>query len=80
MRWCSETDDGQVLTQDLASAVCRVLPEGYELRLCMENGSAWVELCDQYGDGCALPDPADKSLEAQVNDGLVAASKRANEA
>ena len=54
----------------LANGVCRALPEGWELRLCMERGAAWVTLHDPEGERLQLPDAADKCLERQVADAL----------
>ena len=73
MAMAGTTVDGQTLVHSMANAVCRHLPEGYELRLCMENGAAWVDLRNPDGDCVELPDAADKSLEKQVNDALCVA-------
>jgi len=67
------TDDGQMFVLGMANRVCQHLPDGWELRLCMENGSVWVSLIDEDGDEMELPDSADKSLEQQVNDALCVA-------
>ena len=64
------TMDGQMFVLELANHVCRHLPDGWELRLCMEKGAAWVTLHNPDGDTIELPDAADKSLEQQVNDAL----------
>lgn len=29
---------------EICNAVCRGLPEGYTLKLCLEHGAGWVEL------------------------------------
>lgn len=68
-----KTDDGQMFVLALANQVCRHLPEGWQLDLCMERGAAWVQLSNPDGDGVSLPDAADKSLEQQVNDALCVA-------
>ena len=67
------TDDGQMFVLALANRVCQHLPKGWELRLCMESGAAWVSLIDEDGDEIELPDSADKSLAQQVNDALCVA-------
>lgn len=54
----------------LANSVCRALPDGWELRLCMDHGTVWVTLHDPDGEQVQLPDSADKSLERQVADAL----------
>lgn len=64
------TMDGQMFVLALANRVCQHLPDGWELRLCMEKGAAWVTLHNPEGDGIELPDAGDKSLEQQVNDAL----------
>jgi len=56
--------------QSVAEKLCQHLPEGFEARLCMENGSAWVELSDDFGNGLALPESADKTLIQQLNDAI----------
>ena len=56
--------------ETVANHVCRLLPPGWELRLCMENGAAWVTLHNPDGDCIETPDSADKSLEQQVDDAL----------
>jgi hypothetical protein len=67
------TDDGQMFVLAMANRVCQHLPDGWELRLCMDHGAAWVELSDMNGDEWVLPDAADKTLEQQVNDALCVA-------
>lgn len=68
-----EDDDGKMLVLAMANRVCQHLPDGWELRLCMERGAAWVTLHNPDGDCPELPDAADKSLEQQVNDALCVA-------
>lgn len=64
------TMDGQMFVLALSNRVCQHLPDGWELRLCMEKGAAWVTLHNPEGDCIELPDAGDKSLEQQVNDAL----------
>jgi hypothetical protein len=62
---------------DAVNSVCRHLPDGYEIDLCMENGSAWVTLWRIHVEGCGvidLPDSDDKSLIQQLNDALCVAN------
>ena len=68
------TADGQMFVQAMANRVCKHLPEGWQLDLCMERGAAWVQLSNPDGDGVSLPDAADKSLEEQINDAICAAT------
>jgi len=67
----ARTDDGQMMLQAVAEAVCKHLPEGWELNICMEKGAASVELYDPIG---LMPhdfDPCpDLSLEEQINEAL----------
>ncbi len=56
-----------------ANEICRDIPTGYEIRLCMENGAAWVTLHNSDGDLIELPDAADKTLAEQLNDAVHAA-------
>jgi hypothetical protein len=58
---------------DITERVCKNLPDGFEIQLCMENGSAWVALNDQDGRYRPLPDAADKTLIEQLNDALCVA-------
>jgi len=55
---------------DVANRACKNLPDGFEIQLCMENGSAWVSLIDNAGRLRALPDQADKTITEQLNDAL----------
>jgi hypothetical protein len=52
--------------------VCGELPEGYQINLCMENGSAWIE-CITEGNNIELPDSTDKNLQFELNDALITA-------
>lgn len=54
----------------VANAICRDIPDGYELRLCMERGAAWVTLHNEDGDVIELPDAADKTLAEQLAEAL----------
>ena len=53
---------------------CLHIPEGYEIRLCMEEGSAWVELWLPGENKTELPEPADKTLLEQLNDAICVAN------
>jgi hypothetical protein len=64
---------GPIPAHVVANRVCRDLPEGFELRVCMERGAAWVMLTNEYGDGIVLPDSADKSIDEQIEDAMQAA-------
>ena len=57
--------EGATGMQEVANNVCQHLPEGYEIRLCMENGSGWVELWNPDGHGLPLPEYDDTDLAAQ---------------
>lgn len=57
----------------VANEICRDIPDGYELRLCMERGAAWVTLHDEEGDLIGLPDVADKTLAEQLAEALIVA-------
>lgn len=65
---------GRMFLSDMANAVCKHLPEGWEISLAMENGAAWVTLETPAGDYALLPDQADKTLEEQINDALCVAN------
>jgi len=56
----------------VANKVCKELPQGCILSLCMENGAAWVDLAN-CGYHVELPDSADRNLYEQIQDGLDAA-------
>ena len=67
--------DGAALSvQEIANTVAQFLPDGYEIRLCLERGAAHVELWAGCGDiDVLLPDATDKSLYQQINDALCVA-------
>jgi hypothetical protein len=69
------TEDGQMFFRDMFDRVCALLPEGWELRLCMESGFVWVTLHNPMGDSVWLSDAHadEKSIERQVNDAICAA-------
>lgn len=69
----STTMDGQMFVRDLANRVCQYLPDGWELRICMENGAAWVTLRNPDEYDIELPYSSGESLEQQVNDALCVA-------
>ena len=50
----------------VANEICRDIPDGYELRLCMERGAAWVTLHNEEGDLIGLPDTGDKTMAEQM--------------
>ena len=54
------------------------LPEGYVVKLGIENGSAWVELFDELNE-IDLPDSTDRNLQEQLTDALTTALKSAEE-
>lgn len=64
------TADGDLGLLAVANAVCRHCPEGAEVRLCLEHGSAWVELYDARGNRVALPDSADTTLLQQITEAV----------
>lgn len=49
------------------------LPDGYVVKLCVENGSAWVELYDELSTEMILPDSADRTMKEQLIDALTKA-------
>lgn len=68
--------DNSLALDEIIDNACRCLPDGIQVELCMENGSAWVELwrIDEYGgDELELPDAADKSLQEQIIDAVATA-------
>lgn len=61
--------------QRIANAVSRHCPEGCLISLHIEHGAAWVSLEDERGPGeTTLPDSADQSLLAQLNEALCVAN------
>ena len=62
-----------LLLQDAANKICKHLPEGFEIRLCMENGAAWVEMRDDHVDVSGLVDTDDICLATQLNNALCVA-------
>ena len=54
--------------------ICKHLPEGLQINIAMESGSAWVELWGNDGDRIPLPDSADKNLIEQLSDALCVAN------
>ena len=65
--------------EDVANKVCANMPEGCAVLLCMEEGSANVELYDLQGDRRLLPDSADKTLIEQLNDAVDMAQQKGRE-
>ena len=59
----------------IANDVSSRMPGGYETRICIENGAAWVTLISPSGYGETLPDAADKTLFDQLNDAVHEANK-----
>jgi len=63
--------------QGIANSVCQHCPPEYEIRLCMEDGCASVELWyieASMDSRIDLPDSADKELLEQLNDALCVAN------
>jgi hypothetical protein len=60
--------------QDIANAVCKHTPPGYVISLCIEDGSAWVDLGKDNEGFLKLPDSSDKTLLEQLNDALCVAN------
>ena len=60
--------------QDIANKVAQHTPEGCVISLCIEDGSAWVELGKHFAGNVQLPDSADKNLLEQLNDALCIAN------
>jgi len=54
--------------------ICKHLPEGLEIQLCLESGAAWVTLIDEDGRYRPLPDQTDKTITEQLNDALCTAN------
>jgi hypothetical protein len=52
--------------QEAYNQVCRDLPKGWQLRICLENGACWVEKADPDGETHLSSDFPDASLEEQV--------------
>lgn len=55
---------------DMIKECCKLIPDDWEIRLCVERGAAWVEL---YNNGTIvndLPDMADKTLIEILNDAV----------
>ena len=79
LAWAAAKRDAQADALDAASfkglcnTVARDLPEGYELRVCLERGAGWVTLHNPDGDVLELDDLSDASLEEQVGAAIDAA-------
>ena len=63
---------------DIINKVCKELPTGFEIRLYMENGAAWIEM---FYLRCTVDyDPGDSSLlSKQLEEALNFAKKCTNE-
>lgn len=59
--------------QNIIEKVCKHIPDGFEIQLCMERGAAYVTLSDGDGRYRELPDSADKTIIEQLNDALCTA-------
>ena len=55
--------------------ICKDLPDGWEINLCMENGAAWVVIFSQNGEFDEVIDGAGKSIEEQLNEAVAFARK-----
>tara|TARA_R100000655_G_scaffold110133_1_gene168095 strand:- start:12631 stop:13074 length:444 start_codon:yes stop_codon:yes gene_type:complete len=55
--------------QAIANKVCGDLPDGWEINLCMENGSGWVEAIKPSGYTIEI-DGGDLSLVEQINEAM----------
>ncbi len=62
----------QISLHSVANVVAQFIPDGMEIRLCMEHGAAWVEL-HAHSRRLPLPDAADRDLVGQINDAMRAA-------
>ena len=60
---------------ELINKICKQIPPGYEIKLHMENGAAWVTLVNANDDDITLPDSADMTIIEQLNDALCVANK-----
>lgn len=61
---------------DIANHVCKELPEGFRLSLCMENGAAWIDLTDANGDRADLNNSGRSSLAEQIKEGVMRAKSQ----
>ncbi len=59
---------------DVVNKIAKHIPDGYIVSLCIENGSAWVELGETFSGNRPLPDSTDKNLIEQLNDALCIAN------
>jgi len=55
--------------QELANRVCRDLPDGMEIQLCMENGAAYIDLISPHIE-VDFEECPDSSLSARIEDAL----------
>jgi hypothetical protein len=70
----AEQSASNAVLTDIANCVSGHLPEGWELSLCIENGSACISLKDNKGRWPSLPDSSDKTLMEQINDAVCVAN------
>lgn len=53
------------------------LPDGWEIRVCVERGAGWVELTNQDGEGIADTWSGQESLSCEISDAIDAALEAA---
>lgn len=68
MSWEGETME-EIMEE--TNKVCKEIPEGFEINLTMEYGSAYITLVDRdNGKYIELPDPVDKTLIEELESAL----------
>ena len=60
--------------ENIINKICKHLKCGFEIKLCMEDGAAWVELYNINDEQVNLPDSTDKTIIEQLNDALCVAN------
>jgi hypothetical protein len=58
---------------EAAERACRDLPNGWNIKLCLERGAGWIELYDDCGEYCDGFPTNNERLDYTLNDAIDAA-------
>ncbi|ABO60551.1 hypothetical protein Bcep1808_7681 (plasmid) [Burkholderia vietnamiensis G4] len=65
--------------EDAMQTAARDLPDGYELRVCLERGAGWVEFYAPDGEAVDLADDTDDGMTGRIRSATQAAIEHAKE-
>ena len=56
--------------EEAAHVAARLLPEGWQVDLCLERGAGWIDLYDEDGEKVEFDTSPDKDLAEQLRDAV----------